>query len=273
MLAVYTANLVLLSALKPAGVVDEHGVHCVYAGERRAADVFFHHSEVGSALEFGWLMQQLAAKNVSSCSCDRPGYGFTSADAPLVRAYRKAPLHVAMSAGAIFALKPKKHWGKRFVLLDPLIGEAINDDWNAYRYWLNRPLDNDRLLVKSGMARLLLIMGLWRGWYGPQPAEAELQLLMSHSEKIRSAMTGDLFELMRNNTKLPALKKQATVDVIFADDKDPAVRVETRRRCKSAMLSAFEENQVEFSVLKGVAHRGLLSHSAVLERILARLKK
>ncbi len=135
LLSIYTANLLLARQVKPSGVVDKSGQHCVCRGgaeETRAPHVVFHHSETGSALEGLWLMEQLAAKNVSSCACDRPGYGFSTPDAPETAPCPRAPVLVAKSLGAVYALKQGKR-AKEVVLLDPLVGEAVNEDWSAYR--------------------------------------------------------------------------------------------------------------------------------------------
>jgi len=268
LLAIYAANAVLVGRVKPPGAVDKSGLHCLCRGEARAPQVVFHHSEVGSALEWGWLMEQLAGKNVSSCACDRPGYGFSAVDAPEVLPYRKAPVVVAKSLGAVYALKQAKA-AKEMVLLDPLVGEVVNDDWSAYRSWLNRPLDNDRLLVRSGFARLLRVLGTWQPWYGPQPSEWDLQLIVSHSDKIRAVMSGEMFAVLRNNTRLPKLKKSTKLHVFFANDKTLPVRVDTRRRAKAALTNEYEEH-VEFTVLPEATHRGLVASPVVLEHIVAR---
>jgi len=175
---------------------------------------------------------------------------------------------VAKSLGAIYALKQGKK-AREMVLLDPLVGEAVNDNWSAYRQWLNRPLDNDRLLVRSGFARLLRVMGFWQPWYCPQPSEWDLQLIASHSEKIRAVMTGELFVVLRNQSKLPKLKTTTKLHVFLAGDKTVPVRVDTRRRAKAALTNEYEEH-VDFTVLSDVTHHGLVSSPAVLEHILAR---
>jgi hypothetical protein len=134
LLAIYAANAVMVRLVVPAGVVDKNGLHCVCRGvEASAPRVLFHHSEVGSALEFGWLMEQLAERSVSSCACDRPGYGFSAADAPETIPFgESAAVVVAKSLGAICGLEQGKN-AREIVLLDPLVGEAVNDNWSAYR--------------------------------------------------------------------------------------------------------------------------------------------
>jgi hypothetical protein len=135
---------------------------------------------------------------------------------------------------------------------------------------LNRPLDNDRLLVRSGFARLLRVMGYWQPWYYPQPSEWELQLIVSHSEKIRSVMSGEMFAVLRNHSKLPELEAMAGMHVFLAGDETVPVRVDTRRRAKAVLKNAYEE-RVEFTVLPEATHRGLVSSPAVLQHILARV--
>jgi pimeloyl-ACP methyl ester carboxylesterase len=134
LLAIYAANAVLVRQVAPAGVVDKSGLHYVCRGETSASpQVVFFHSEVGSALEFGWLMEQLAERNVSSCACDRPGYGFSADDAPeTIPLGEGVAVVVAKSLGAIYALEQGKK-AREMVLLDPLVGESVNDNWSAYR--------------------------------------------------------------------------------------------------------------------------------------------
>ena len=140
-----------------------------------------------------------------------------------------------------------------------------------FRRWLNRPLDNDRLLVKTGFARLFRAMRVWQPWYQPQPSEWGLQLLGWHSEKIRAVMSGELFALLRNNTgPLPKLKARSKIHVFFAADNALEVRVDTRRRARAVLTHDYEE-RTDFTVLADVTHHGLVSSPAVLEHILARV--
>lgn len=168
LLSVFSSNRLLLSRLAPAGEIVS-SLHVVCRGPRpniSRADVLFHHGEYGSALQFLAMMEELAKHNVSSCSFDRPGYGFSPEpiNASTVLCPVRATVHVGHSVGGMYALSCKRRQGKHFVLLDPLLGDSVHEDWTKYRVWLARPIDNDYLLIQTGFARLLRILRQWQPW-------------------------------------------------------------------------------------------------------------
>ena len=172
LMAVFVSNKILLSRVSPVGEIRSDGLHVICRGVTAnksvsEAQVLFHHGDYGSALQFLSVMDMLAAKNISSCSFDRPGYGFSTKASENASCPVSATIHVAHSLGAVYAFSCKKPKKKaiKYLLLEPLLADSVNEDWTAYRIYLARPCDNDYLLTQTGFARFLRALRLWQPWY------------------------------------------------------------------------------------------------------------
>lgn len=295
LMAVFVSNKILLSRVSPVGEIRSDGLHVICRGVTAnksvsEAQVLFHHGDYGSAFQFLSVMDMLAAKNISSCSFDRPGYGFSTKASENASCPVSATIHVAHSLGAVYAFSCKKPKKKaiKYLLLEPLLADSVNEDWTAYRIYLARPCDNDYLLTQTGFARFLRALRLWQPWYlqksacfvstlitnflnryGSQLAEWDLQLLPSHAEKIRRMfLFGDLLSVLKKAPKkLPKLKKKGVVHVLFAESPgEPQVRNGNRRRMKAVLASEYDE-QVHFENMSGSNINDLINHPVVLEKI------
>ena len=288
LLAVFVAGRVLSSLTRAPGSFTTSKLHFLCRGPEGPTTVLFHHAEHGSALQFVAAMDEIAAvAGLRSCSFDRPGFGFSSPEASeedVSEFASDASVQVGHSIGALYALKqqsrPKKG-EQRFVLLDALVGGGAfsEQDWSEFRNYINRPVDNDHVFVTTGFARVLRVLRFWQPWHGTQLAEWDLQVLPSHMAKIRSMYLGDMFQILRNNSRLPPLAKKSQVELIFASDPSPAsaVAVEAekmrkvlRPRVRAEFVSRYEEDQVHVTTLDHCSHNGLVTDDRVIARIIKR---
>lgn len=198
-------------------------------------------------------------------------------------------VHVAHGSGAAFAWsacrkignnKKKKTKGPfglcpQVVLVDPILTrEPLSDTQfsEEWRQWLNRPLDNQFLMVSTGFGRLLNVFGAFGAWHGEMSTvnmsatevtiEKQLVLDKKHVGAIRREMYWDLWD--RCSLYVPLQLKKSIVDVLSIRHHD-AAKMESQEatgpnpksmpvvqgRVKSALLSIQGEEKINFHTISG----------------------
>ena len=212
-LSIYAAQKWMSTPSAPGLMIDNGNLHVLC---RRPDDLtskrrlfVLHHSETGSSLQLADLDGAIDEENAAVCAFDRPGYGWSSEKANILDLKAKLDssrsiIHIGYGAGAVSALEMARGTTAEVILVEPILPSSLSVSEFAldYRVWLNRPLDNDRLLQATGLARFLRSFGAWGPFYRPScrdPLNFELVVSSSHASKIRNVLWTEMWDLLQHS--------------------------------------------------------------------------